>query len=79
MATNFEVLTETLHSARERELAIEERKLKLEVARLAFEREKWNAQQQHDRREYAEVVFDADDEDAMRFAESLRRRMKDNK
>ncbi len=79
MASNFEFLINTLKESRERELDLEERKLKLEEACLAFEHEKWQAQQQEDYREYAEVVFDPEDEDAMRFAESLRKHVKEHK
>ncbi len=44
-ASNFEFLNETLREARLCELAIEERKLKLEEDRLKFEHEKWHRHQ----------------------------------
>ncbi len=74
-ASNFDLLTATLCDARDQELAIEERKLKSEEARFAFECEKWEAQ----RPTYAEVVIDENDDDAAAFAEFLRaRKARDN-
>ncbi len=62
VAGNFDMLTSTLHEAKMRELALEERHLKLEEDKLKFECKKWlqehgkhnnsNAQQQ---RQYPDV------------------------
>ncbi len=62
------MLTVTLRDSRDWELAIKERKLKLEEARFAFECEKWEAQQ---RPTYAEVVIDENDDDTAAFTDFL--------
>ena len=58
-AANFDMLTETLRQARECELSLEERKVKLEEACLDFKREKWHASQ---RKTYVEAVYEHDEE-----------------
>ncbi len=65
------MLTATLRDSHDQELTIEERKLKLEEARFAFECEKWETQQ---RPTYAEVVIDENDDDTAAFADFLRAR-----
>ncbi len=40
-ASNFEFLNETLCEAKLREIAVEERKIKLEEDKLKFERKNW--------------------------------------